>query len=316
MGYSFSRQESIAGNINRILSEEVKAAIDSLENPGGAKEETIHGVRKRIKKIRALFRLVRSELKADVFNQENSYYRSIGHLLSHLRDATVMIKTLEKLRQTNRNKISPKVFSTIRKALIYKQGQVSSAFFEDESKIGEVTNALRKAPLTVDGISDKNNSFSVFAPNMEGIYRRARKALQVVIRQPSIHNFHEMRKEVKNLWYHTRLLQPIWPGLFEAYEKELGRLGEMLGDDHDFGVLAEEIESGRLLLRNKQTKKILLQLLHQQRITLQEQIYPLANRVFAEKASQFVKRYHLYWNLWQAEAKGENSSDHLQTVSS
>jgi hypothetical protein len=200
--------------------------------------------------------------------------------------------------------------------LIYKQGQVSSAFFEDESKIGEVTNALRKAPLSVDGLSEKNNSFLVFAPNMEGIYRRARKALQVVIRQPSIHNFHELRKEVKNLWYHTRLLQPIWPGLFEAYENELGRLGEMLGDDHDLGVLAEEIESGRLLLRNKQTKQTILQLLHQQRITLQEQIYPLANRLFAEKASQFVGRYHLYWNLWQGEKNNEKSSDQLQAASS
>src|SRR5690349_10123617 len=106
MAYEIHREESIDGNINRILSEEVTAAIASLENPGQAKEETIHGVRKRIKKIRALFRLVRSELKTEVFKQENTRYRNIGHQLSHLRDATVMIKTLEKLRQTNRSKIS------------------------------------------------------------------------------------------------------------------------------------------------------------------------------------------------------------------
>lgn len=315
MGYELNREESIAVNINRILSEEVTAAIESLQNPGQAKEETIHGVRKRIKKIRALFRLVRSQLKKEVFQVENIRYRNIGHQLSQLRDATVMIKTLEKLRQGHRDKISSRVFSTIKKNLTKKQDQVSREFFEDKTKIDAVKNAFRQAPLTALSLSQKGDSFTVFAPNIEGIYRQASKALQVVIKQPSTHNFHELRKQVKNLWYHTRLMQPIWPGLFTAYEKELGRLGEMLGDDHDFGVLAEEIESERLLLRNKQTKQRILQLLDEQRATLQEQIYPLAKRLFAEKASAFVGRYHLYWNLWQAETNNENSSGQVQAAS-
>lgn len=311
MGYEFKREQSIAGNVKRILSEEVTAAIVSLENPGNSKEETIHGVRKRIKKIRALFRLVRSELEEQFFRQENIQYRNLGHKLSQLRDATVMINTFRKLREAHRDKISPKVYATIRKALARKLDQVSGKFFEDQNKIREVADAFRKAPLTVAGLNENHNSFLVFAPNMEGIYRRARKALQTATRQPSIHNFHELRKEVKNLWYHTRLLQPIWPGLFATYGQELGRLGEILGDDHDFGVLAEEIESERLLLRNKQTKQTVLQLLDQQRSNLQEQIYPLANRLFAEKASDFVGRYRLYWNLWQAETNNKKSSDQV-----
>jgi CHAD domain-containing protein len=314
MGYNFNQEQSIARNINRILSEQVKAAIDSLENPGESKGETIHGVRKRIKKIRALFRLVRSELKAEVFKRENSQYRTIGHTLSPLRDATVMINTVEKLQQTHPANISPNVFSTIRKALAQKQDQVSSEFFEDNNKMGEVVAAFRKAPLRVPDLSKNHRSFSVFRPNMKGIYRRGRKALQAATREPSIHNFHELRKEVKNIWYHTRLLEPMWPGLFGAYGQELGRLGELLGDDHDFGVLAQEIESGRLLLRNKQTKATVLQLLHQQRTTLQQQIHPLANRLFAEKTGDFVGRYRLYWNRWQAEAKNEKSSDQDQTA--
>jgi CHAD domain-containing protein len=152
----------------------------------------------------------------------------------------------------------------------------------------------------------------VLKPNLTAIYRRARKALQVARRDPSSHHFHELRKEVKTIWYHTRLLEPIWPALLAAYSQELGRLGELLGDDHDCGVLAEEIESGRLLLRNKQTKATVLQLLHQKRTSLQEQIHPLANRLLAEKASAFVGRYGLYWKLWQAETNQESSSDPVQ----
>ncbi|CCH52054.1 hypothetical protein BN8_01027 [Fibrisoma limi BUZ 3] len=314
MGYVFNRDESVAGNVNRILAEQATAAIDSLENPGESKGESIHDVRKRIKKIRALFRLVRSELDKDVFQQANSQYRTIGQTLSHLRDATVMIKTLEKLREAKPNTISSRVFTTIRKALAQKEDHASREFFDDESNIRSVADALRQAPLAVPGLSEKHHSFSALSPNMKGIYRRGRKALTLATQESTIHNLHELRKEVKTIWYHTRLLEPIWPELFAAYKHEFGRLGELLGDDHDFGVLAQEIDSGRLLVRNAKTKETVLHLLHQQRTSLQEQIFPLANRLFAEKTRDFVGRYRLYWKLWWAEASQEHVSDNLQAA--
>ncbi len=314
MGYVFKRQESIAQNVNRILTEEVEAAIDALEGPDQPKEEMIHSVRKRIKKIRALFRLVRSELREKDFRRANSHYRTIGHTLSPLRDATVMLNTVEKLQQTYPGTLSPNQLATIKKVLAHKQDQVTNEFFGDGSKLEEVTTSLRQALLTAPGLGKHHNSFSVFKPNLKAIYRRARKALAVAKQEPSSHHFHELRKEVKTIWYHTRLLEPIWPGLFAAYSQELARLGELLGDDHDCGVLAEEIESGRLLLRNKQTKETVLQLLDQQRTQLQEQIHPLANRLLAEKAGDFVGRYRRYWKLWQAEASPEPLSDQQQTA--
>ena len=303
MGYQFNQHESIARNINRILAEQINAAIGALENPDESKEESIHGVRKGIKKIRALFRLVRSELKEKDFDRENTHYRQIGHQLSQLRDATVMIKTLDKLQQAYPSLLSPQVFSTLKKSLTQKQDQISGEFFKDDTKLEEVVTAFRQAPRRVRGLSKKHRSFSVFAPNMKGIYRRARKALRVATREPSMDNLHELRKEVKTIWYHTRLLEPIWPGLLAAFGKEIGRLGELLGEDHDYGVLADEIESDRLLLRNQQTKQTILQLLHQQRTRLQEEIFPLANRVLAQKANAFVGQYRLYWKLWQAEVR-------------
>lgn len=309
MGYAFERQESTASNINRILSEQIEAAIGALENAGESKEETIHGVRKRIKKIRALLRLVRSEVKPTVFRRENIKYRAIGHQLSQLRDATVMIHTLEKLRQAHPDSIPLKVFSTLKRALVRRQGQVSREFFEDGTNMQDVIEALRNVSSKVPGLSKTHHHFADFRANLDGVYRRGRKALRVAAHEPSSHNFHEFRKEVKTIWYHTRLLQPCWPGFFAAYADELGRLAELLGDDHDVGVLAGEIESERLLLVDKRAKETLVQALHQQRTRLQEQIHPLANRLFAEKAGDFVGRYHLYWKLWQTEAKKETSSN-------
>lgn len=302
MAYAFKQEGSIARNVNRILAEEVKAALDALESPDQANGEAIHSIRKRIKKIRALFRLVRSELKEKDFQRENSHYRAIGHQLSGLRDATVMIKTLDKLREDQPDRIAPQVYATLHKALVSQQDQATREFFEEGSNIKRVIDALRQASRRVPGLSGKQNSFRLLDPNLKDIYRRARKALKVTVDEPTIDHFHELRKHVKNSWYHIRLLQPIWPGLFRAYEQEFGRLGELLGDDHDFGVLAQAIESDQLLLRNKQAKEAILQGLHEQRVQLQEQIYPLANRLLAEKAGSFVKRFRLYWKVWRAEA--------------
>lgn len=302
MAYAFEQEQSIVQNVNRILEEEITKALDLLEKPDQVTPETIHTIRKRIKKIRALLRLVRRELKEKDFKRQNSFYRSIGHQLSPLRDATVMIKTLEKLRQAQPSIMSTRVFNGFRSTLVKQQDRTTRDFFEDSIQITQVTNAFRQAPQRVEGFPKHRNGFRIIAPNLEEIYRKARKALQLAVRQPSIDHLHELRKEVKTLWYHTRLLQPIWPSLFKAYEHEFDRLGELLGDDHDLGVLAQLIESDPLLLPGKPKKEAVLKGIQEQRYQLQEQIYPLANRLLAEKPSAFVRRFQLHWKLWHKEA--------------
>ncbi|WP_461105062.1 CHAD domain-containing protein [Spirosoma koreense] len=302
MAYVFKQDESIAHNLDRILSQEVKAALDALQKPDQATGEAIHSIRKRIKKIRALFRLVRSGMNEKDFRRQNSFYRTIGQQLSPLRDATVMIRTLDKLQQAHPRGVSTQVFTSLRKTLIQEQDEAVSQFFDDPTQVGGVTRTFELASRKIVGLSKRHKGFGSIAPNLKAVYRRARHALAVAIDKPSIDHFHELRKDVKTLWYHTRLLEPIWPGLFKAYGHELGRLGELLGDDHDYGVLAQLIESDRLSIRRQLTKEALWQGLQAQRHQLQEQIYPLARRLLAEKPGSFVKRYRRSWKLWRSEA--------------
>src|SRR3712207_612439 len=141
MAYELVKQEALAASINRIFEEEIAASIATLENPGDSKEEAIHSVRKHIKKIRALLRLVKNQLDTATFKQENIRYRNISHLLSHLRDATVMIQTLTKLKQAYPNQISPTAYRKARKTLVERQNQASKAFFEEGNNIEQVLRA-------------------------------------------------------------------------------------------------------------------------------------------------------------------------------
>jgi CHAD domain-containing protein len=300
MAYQLNRNESIAENIHRIWNEELSVAIDRLENPGNEQEKDIHEVRKSIKKIRAVLRLVRKSMGNELFGQENTRYRDIAHLLSHVRDATVMIKTLDKLKTADKKAIPVAAYNNAKKKLLAKQEEVSRTFFEENQSIAKVLSALKEAQQFQPQVSTKD-SFSVFATNINQIYIRGKKAYAYVRKKPGIDSFHELRKEVKNLWYHTRILTPLWPGGLKAYAAELGVLSELLGDDHDLGVLFEEIESGRLSFIRKATSDKILLLIEDHRSKIQQQVHPLAKRIFAEQAQDYTGRLKLYWKIWRKE---------------
>lgn len=307
MAYELLKEETIDEGVRRILSEEILAAIETLENTGANKDVAIHSVRKRIKKIRAVLRLIRHQVDDKVFKQENIRYRNLGHMLSHLRDATVLINTLNKLRQTYRKEIPYLAFRKAKKTLVQQQNKASKEFFQENNTVQQVLDAFKEAYTHVPEISIKKDSFAAFGPSMKGIYKRAKKAFDLARQDPSAHNFHELRKEVKHLGYHTRILTPVWPGFFQAYAKELDRLAELLGDDHDMGVLAEQIESGKLSFRRKATKAKFLSAIAKQRESLQQQIYPLAQQILAEKPGDFINRFQLYFDLWRSAYKPEET---------
>ncbi|GAB4048880.1 CHAD domain-containing protein [Spirosoma litoris] len=301
MAYAFKQKQSVAHNINRILKQEVQAALDALTNPGQLTGEMIHDIRKRIKKSRALIRLVRSELNKKDFQRENTYYRTIGQQLSSIRETTVMVKTLDRLRETQPDSMSPQLFTALHISLLHQQDQATGTFFEDLAQPKQLTKAFEQASQRFDGLSKCHNGFKAIAPNLKAIYRKTRKSLKVAVQAPTLNQLHELRKNVKTIWYFTRLLQPSWPGPFKAYAREFGRLGELLGNDHDFGLLAQMIESDHLRVRNKQSKETILAKLYEQRIQFQIQIFSLANHLLTEKTGDFVKRFRLQWKVWHAE---------------
>lgn len=315
MAYELTNTESVAENIKRIINEELEGAIYSLENPQNRPEEAIHNVRKRIKKIRAVFRLIRNEISAKLFRQENIRYRNIGHMMSHVRDATVMINTLGRLKGKYRKAIPTTAYNKARQTLIHKQAEASKDFFEEKNAIQQVLDALHDARHNQPNFAFKRDTFAVFSGNLKNIYERGIKAYNFALTNPSIDTYHELRKEVKNLWYHTRILSPLWPGLFQALAQELGSLSELLGDDHDLGVLFEEIESGRLPFSRKATAERMLSMINEQRINLQQQVYPIGKRIFIEKPDDFVGRYRLYWNIWQAENNSQQLSESIPVPS-
>jgi CHAD domain-containing protein len=308
MAYELLSNQSVAGNIGRIWSEELTAAIETLQNAGNNPDKAVHEVRKGMKKIRALLRLVRKSMGKELFARENVRYRNIGHMLSQVRDSAVMIKTLGKLKQANPRAMPATAYKNTLHKLSEKKAEAARSFFENNQSIPAVLSALKQAKEGQPEVPVSKESFAVFGDNIRKIYERGIQAYKHAGKQPSIDNFHELRKEVKILWYHTRLLRPVWPGFMEAYASQLGTLSELLGDDHDMGVLYEQIASGSLTFSRKATAAKMQTLIEDYRNTLQQQIHPLAKRVFAEEPEAFTGRLKRYWNIWRKEAAPEQTA--------
>src|SRR4051794_1115605 len=94
MSYALSFTEAPEESVERVRREQLEAAVESLAERGD-----VHDARKRLKKTRALARLVRPALKPNAFRARNRELRDTGRSLSGARDAEVMVETVEDLAE-------------------------------------------------------------------------------------------------------------------------------------------------------------------------------------------------------------------------
>jgi len=130
-------------------------------------------------------------------------------------------------------------------------------------------------------------------------YSQGRRTYRTVLKDASPENFHEWRKRVKQIWYHVRLLQPIWPEQMDAGGDELKLLGEQLGDDHDLFLLEQSAEKQCAQNGNVKESETLRGLITQRQGELRDAALKLGARFYAEKPSMFAARLGSYWQLWR-----------------
>jgi hypothetical protein len=62
-------------------------------------------------------------------------------------------------------------------------------------------------------------------------------------RDPSVERLHEWRKRTKDLRYALELLEPTWPPVIDAFEDELHKLTDRLGDRTDLARLEDRVRA-------------------------------------------------------------------------
>ena len=264
------------------------------------RNEGVHQARKRFKKIRAVLRLVRKELGDEFYATENTQFGGFGRKLSAVRDAEAMIETFDSLRDRFKDELAGVGFTDVRENLIQRRESIADEQENLGQRTDEVVNDLEKAKSRLESWPVTADSFDTLGSGLKKIYRRGQKNMDRAYGEPNAENFHEWRKRVKDLWYHSRLMIGIWPELMTGYTGSLHRLSEFLGNDHDLVVFHQAMMEHPDTFGTTDNVEVLQELVESRQTELRKSANPVGQLIYAEKAKDFNQRMHKYWQVWRA----------------
>jgi CHAD domain-containing protein len=298
MAYCFAPGETVPQGIRRIAAEQIDKAEATLT---GRKQrhKAVHQARKGCKKIRALLRLARGGVGGSTYAQENEFFRDAQRRLSAVRDAAVMVETLDKVAKHHPN--GAETFGTVRRELVQRCEHAAAQHLNDEGTVETVASLLREARERVPDWPVKHNGFKALRPGLLKVYGDGAKRFAALGDKPTAEDFHDWRKQAKYLSYHLRLLTPVWPGAIGSIADELGQLGDLLGTEHDLAVLKEMLEADTAGFGGESQIAPLVTLIEARRAELQAATGLFGARLYVDKPKAFVGRLERWWDSWRAQ---------------
>ncbi len=291
MPYRLLTDEPLAAGVLRVADEQLARAAASLTCPGLSPEAAVHQARKHFKKLRSLLRLVRDAL-GPLYAEENARFRDLGRGLAPVRDADALIEQFDAL--VGYSPSSP-VLGSIRAALVDEREVIDGEHADLDAQIPEILIQLRDARRRVAGWPVESVDATIVARGFARACRRGRRRMKAALAGRTVEQFHEWRKRVKDLWYHTRLLQAVHPRKLRKRRRLLRRLAESLGEDHDLAMLERKLRDHPDRYGRPQDIRVLLGLVIHRRNRLQARSETLGRRAHQACPNSLAKRIHCRW---------------------
>ena len=304
MEYRLKQGENAPEGVRRMATAQLDKALAHLGCEDGERDKHIHEARKATKRLRALVRLVRRDLGDEVYALENQCYRNAGQRLSGLRDATVLVETLDRLVECLGKDVPKSRFVRVRAWLVERRDRAYGQANSSNRAVQEAIAALAQARERVEHWNLQRRGWGGIRVGVQRIYARGRRDFAAAYVLPSDEAFHDWRKQVKYLWYHTQILENIWPSVMEVLAEELDQLGELLGQDHDLAVLCATVLAEFPRAGATATLLALERRIGEVRSRIQGQARLLGERIYLERPREFTWRLRGYWRVWQVEQDG------------
>ena len=301
MEYRLKQSESVSEGVRRMAVAQLDKVLAHLGCQDGERDKHIHEARKATKRLRALVRLVRRDLGDEVYLLENQCYRAAGQRLSGLRDATVLVETLDRLVECLGKDVPKSRFARVRMWLVERRDRAYGQTDSINRAVQEVVADLAQARERLEHWNLQREGWGGIRVGVQRIYARGRRDFAAAYALPSDEAFHDWRKQVKYLWYYTQILENVWPPVMQSLTEELDQLGELLGQDHDLAVLRTTVLAEFPRAGATATLMALERRIGEVRSRMQGQARLLGERIYVERPREFTRRLRGYWRVWQAE---------------
>ena len=296
MAYRIRHKDRSAGAaVRRIARQQVEAALACIDGTTGDAGRTLHEVRKRCKKIRALLRLVHPGRDAD--GAGNAACRAIAAPLGPRRDADVLLETFDDLL-TGCSAPEVAALAPVRAAL-GRHRETIRARDDTDNLLREARDALAATLPHIARWTLEDDGFAAYSQGLEARYRRGRRTMREACHSGDAEVFHRWRKCSKDLAFHLRLLGPIWPGPMRAQRTCADALGDTLGRHHDLAVLAAQ--AGRMPDIPAQAVEALVARIDARQRALAQAADALGARLYAEPPRALAKSWRRRYAAWVRE---------------
>lgn len=293
MAYRFGADEAVEQEIVRCAREQLDRAVSELsEQARTDPARAIHSARKAIKKERSLLRLVRGAIPPEQRRRENAELRKAARGLSGARDADVMIASINQLSEQFAGQLPANAFEAIQEDLEARRsaqpGRGNGSVVDSRS-----VQELAAARARVDDWQLEKGGWNALESGLMRSYRRGRQAFARARAGGGMEDLHAWRKRVKDLWYHERLLAPTCGPTVRGHAKELDRLSDLLGDDHDLALLRQALTQGSTPVAVD--LDAVVNLIDHRRSELQTEATRIGERLYAETPKAFRRRMRRSW---------------------
>ena len=269
---------------SEVLCDEIAAALEALWERRRPNDESMHEVRKDLKRARAALRLLRDAVGDAAYARENVELRDAARPLSGVRDAAVGLEVVRGLLDKEKKPARRQTLLELRRRLSAERerarhkllgGPMLAAIEYSLQEAGERAEYWRypahDAPLRT---------------GLERLYRKGRKALKAARSEGSAEALHESRKQVKYL-QQALAIAANGSRRVRKLSKRAGKVADRLGDDHDLAALQARL--AKTPARSKVEAK-LLERIEARRAKLQKKALKLARRMYRRKPAAFVDR--------------------------
>ena len=240
--------------------------------------QTVHALRKSMKRIRGWLRSVRPEANAKSYNRELS---GIGKEISNLRDSTSAIESLDRIRDRYGSWLNEDILHLFETELI-----------EYRSKITETNRpTLMRVRARLAALRNKYEAFEVsgYPDLLHGIqqtYIDAREAFREISKNKDSETFHEWRKRTKDL-QNQMLFFPDDIPFFNKIHVGFDELAGFLGNDQDLYLLEAALSNSAL---PEDAKDLLSALISYEHHNLQQDALRIGNELFDKTPKIFISQ--------------------------
>jgi CHAD domain-containing protein len=294
MAFRLKRDASIANEVRRVVLRQLEVAISELRTVGDPEsDEAIHDARRRVKKIRAVMRLVQPVLNK-AYRAVDRDLKNVSRMLAPVADGQGIIVTLDAIAQRYRKVLPPGTVASIRAGL-RQRGACTDHEAEARGVIARAASTLRSERRRLRQWTIRGDGFDAIAPGLEESYRRARQAMILAWSKPKPAHYHSWRRFVKDHWFHVRLVEGRCGNHLLAYQRRLEALDGVLGEYHNVVLLREVLVTDGYLGRGE-TARCLRVVSRYQRL-LRRHAEVIGVRIYSDKPRRYVRHVG---RLWQA----------------